>query len=165
MILLNENILIGHIAEENTLHTVSIESDEALVIFSGEDAYISPNWYPTKQIHHKHVPTWNYQVVHIYGKITFQRDTKSKMAVIGRLTKLYEGQTNGSNAWKIGDAPSDFIEEMLDHIVAFKITISKVFGKSKLSQNRDIEDYNNVANILETNGKHELYRSMKIKKI
>src|SRR5690606_42031974 len=60
------------------------------IFFRGEDAYISPNFYPSKQEHHRHVPTWNYQVVHMYGAITFQHDERTKRAAVGLLTKNQE---------------------------------------------------------------------------
>jgi transcriptional regulator len=161
LMLLNQNVLIGHIAYNNDLHRNFIKNDDVLAVFRGEDAYISPNWYPSKKIHHKHVPTWNYQVAHVNGKITFQHDKKTKISIVGKLTKHYEKKVNGPNGWKMADAPKEYMEAMLDSIVAFKIDISKVTGKSKLSQNREKQDFDNVANILEKNGKHTLSKRMK----
>jgi len=57
--------LIGHIAFANRMHEALEDGCKAVFIFKAEDSYISPNWYPTKAQHHKHVPTWNYQVVHM----------------------------------------------------------------------------------------------------
>ena len=161
LMFLNENVLIGHIARDNDLHSTFLRDEEVLAVFRGDDSYVSPNWYPTKKIHHKHVPTWNYQIVHIYGKITFQHDVKSKTAVVGKLTKNFENRTNGADAWKMADAPKDFLETMLDNIVAFKIDVSKVLGKSKLSQNKEAEDFDNVADMFEANGKYVLSEGMK----
>lgn len=165
ILLLNENVLIGHIALNNDLHLRALSDKEALVVFRGEDAYISPNWYPSKKTHHRHVPTWNYQVVHVYGKITFQHDSKSKRLVVGKLTQFHETKTNGADAWKMADAPRDFMETMLDNIVAFRIDISRVLGKSKLSQNRESQDYDHVADQLEANGKHKLSQAMRLKTV
>lgn len=98
MMMRDNNVLIGHIAYNNELHKILQNQDEVLVIFKGHDAYVSPNYYPSKQVHHKHVPTWNYEVVHVYGRINFMHDEKSKLAAVGMLTKLHETRTNGSSA-------------------------------------------------------------------
>src|SRR5829696_755310 len=80
-------VLVGHVALANDMHRLVAEGQEVLVIFRGVDGYISPNFYPTKQEHHRHVPTWNYQVVHIHGAISFQHDERSKRAAVGLLTR------------------------------------------------------------------------------
>ena len=144
--------LLGHLALNNDLHQLVSSGQEVLTIFRGEDAYISPNWYPTKPIHHRHVPTWNYQVVHIYGKIYYQNDEKSKLAAVGKLTKKMEERTNGETAWRMADAPSDYLNALLENIVAFRIEITKILGKSKVSQNREAIDFDNVANVLAEQG-------------
>src|SRR6056300_844903 len=84
LMLQGKHELLGHLALNNDLHQLLPSGKEILAIFRGEDAYISPNWYPTKPIHHRHVPTWNYQVVHVYGTIHYQDDDKSKLAVVGK---------------------------------------------------------------------------------
>jgi len=112
-----------------------------MVIFRGENAYISPNFYPSKADHHRHVPTWNYQVVHMYGTISFQHDDHAKRAAVGLLTRDHERRVNGTNAWKMADAPKDFMDRMLDNIVAFRVTVHRTLAKSKLSQNREKQDY------------------------
>src|SRR5262249_37252351 len=96
---------------------------------------------PTKPEHHRHVPTWNYQVVHAYGQITFQHDEHSKHAAVGLLTRTHERRVNGKNGWRMADAPTDFIEQMLGNIVTFRIQVRKLLEKSKLSQNREDRDY------------------------
>jgi transcriptional regulator len=79
--------LIGHFALANDMHRIVDDGQEILAIFRGVDGYISPNSYPSKQEHHRHVPTWNYQIVHVYGAISFQHDARSKRAAIGLLTR------------------------------------------------------------------------------
>jgi transcriptional regulator len=155
-----ETQLIGHIAKANDLHRITPPSTETLAIFQGGDSYISPNWYPTKKIHHKHVPTWNYQVVHIRGKIAFHHDTKTKTAVVGKLTKHFEIRTNGKDAWKMADAPRDFMADKLNDIVAFDIQISNITAKSKLSQNKDRVDFQNVGKQMERDGQSKLSEAM-----
>ncbi|WP_417689276.1 FMN-binding negative transcriptional regulator [Roseibium sp.] len=153
--------LIGHIALANDMHRTVEEGTEILLIFRGEDAYISPNWYLSKKTNPSHVPTWNYQVVHVYGRISFQHDEKSKRAVVGRLTKRFETETNGDAGWKMSDAPRDYMEMMLSNIVAFEIEITRMLGKSKLSQNRQLPDFLNVASELDARGAGDLSERMK----
>lgn len=133
--------LIGHVALANDMHRLVADGQEVLVIFRGEDAYISPNFYPTKSEHHRHVPTWNYQVVHVYGAITFQHDERTKRAAVGLLTQYHERRLNGAKAWRMADAPPDYMARMLNNIVAFRIAVSRTLAKSKLSQNREERDY------------------------
>ena len=111
-----------------------------LAVFRGADAYISPNTYPSKADHHRHVPTWNYQAVHIHGTISFQHDSHSKRAAVALLTRLHERRQNGPAAWKMADAPADYIDGMLKAIVGFAIPIDRLEGKRKLSQNRSPAD-------------------------
>jgi transcriptional regulator len=144
--------LVGHLARANELHKILPDGSDVLAIFQGDDAYVSPNWYASKAEHHKVVPTWNYSCVHVHGKMTFQHDTKSKIAAVGRLTQKHEKATNGAQAWKMSDAPSDYMAEMLDGIVAFEIEITRVLAKSKLSQNKPAEDIAGVARNLRAHG-------------
>ncbi|MCR6635395.1 FMN-binding negative transcriptional regulator [Devosia sp.] len=87
--------LVGHIALANDMHRLIAEGEEVLVIFRGVDGYVSPNFYPSKAEHHKQVPTWNYQVVHVHGTISFQHDETSKRAAVGLLTREHERRING----------------------------------------------------------------------
>lgn len=144
--------LIGHVALANDMHRLIQPGQEVLVIFRGEDAYVSPNYYPSKPEHHRHVPTWNYQVVHLYGAITFQHDTQSKRAAVGLLTRNHERRLNGAGAWRMADAPADYMAQMLDQIVAFRIDVTRTLAKSKLSQNREERDYLGVISGLEADG-------------
>lgn len=144
--------LIGHAALANDMHRLIADGQEVLVIFRGDDAYVSPNFYPSKLEHHKAVPTWNYQVVHMHGAITFQHDEHAKRAAVGLLTRTHERRLNGENAWRMADAPADFMEQMLGNIVAFRIDVTKVLAKSKLSQNRDERDYAGAISGLRASG-------------
>ena len=136
-----DGTLIGHVATANDMHRLIAEGQEVLVIFRGDDAYVSPNFYPSKAEHHRHVPTWNYQTVHAYGAITFQHDTHAKRAAVALLTRLHERRVNGDKAWRMADAPADYMDQMLGAIVAFRIKVRSLLAKSKLSQNRDARDY------------------------
>lgn len=155
--------LIGHVALANDMHRLIGEGQEVLAIFRADDAYISPNFYPTKPEHHRHVPTWNYQVVHIYGAITFQHDERAKRAVVGLLTSHHERRLNGPNAWRMADAPADYLEQMLGGIVAFRISVSRTLAKSKLSQNREERDYLGAVEGLRASGHDAMAERMAIR--
>ena len=142
------------------LHELIDDGTDMLAIFRAEDADISPNWYPTKQQTHRHVPTWNYQVVHVRGRVTFSHAHKDKLAVVGKLTKFQERQASGDKAWKMSDAPQDFMAHMLDNIVAFTIDIETITAKSKLSQNREEVDFTSVSGAMQRSGKADLSAAM-----
>ena len=144
--------LVGHVALNNDMHRIIPEGAPVLAIFRGQDGYVSPNLYPTKQDHHRHVPTWNYQVVHVAGAITFQHDDKTKRAIVGRLTRDHERRMNGDAAWRMADAPRDYMEGMLAAIVAFRIDITGIAAKAKLSQNREAVDHAGVVASFEARG-------------
>jgi len=125
-------VLHGHIAKANPLWKDS--SREALAIFQGTDAYISPNWYPTKQEHGKVVPTWNYVAVHAAGQIQFIDERHWKANFLERLTEEHE--SNQEKPWAVSDAPEEFTEKMLSAIVGFEIAVRELSGKWKISQNQ-----------------------------
>ena len=152
MLLAPGDRLIGHVAAANDLHQVIAEGAAVLAVFSGEDSYVSPNWYPGKAAHHRVVPTWNYRVVHIHGRIGFIHDMKRKRAIVGRLTARFERDVNGGDGWKMADAPDDFMDDQLAAIVGFEIAIDRIVGKSKLSQNRAAEDFAGVKQAFEARG-------------
>lgn len=156
-----EASLVGHIALANGLHRLICDDTPVLVIFRSEDAYVSPNWYPGKAKHHRVVPTWNYRVVHVHGRIGFQHDEKAKRAVVGRLTTRFERETNADAAWKMADAPADFMTEQLQAIVGIRIDIDRLEAKSKLSQNRAPEDFDSVTKELGDRDRPDLARRMR----
>lgn len=137
---------IGHVARINRMWRADPEQ-EVLVIINGRDTYITPNWYPGKQVHHKVVPTWNYATVHAWGRITANNDAKFKRMVTAVLTNIHE-KTNQPR-WKVGDAPQDYISMQLGKIVGIEIQIDRLVAKWKLSQNRTEEDREGVMRGLE----------------
>lgn len=156
-----DGALIGHVAKANDMHRLIPDGQEVLAIFRGDDAYVSPNYYPSKPEHHRHVPTWNYQAVHIHGSIAFQHDEQAKRAAVGLLTRTHERRLHGKNAWRMADAPPDYLREMLENIVAFRISVTRILAKSKLSQNRDERDYLGAVSGLENAGHHDLASRMR----
>lgn len=155
-----DGTLIGHAALANDMHRLLPDQTEVLAIFRGDDAYISPNTYPSKADHHRHVPTWNYQAVHMHGTITFQHDIQSKRAAVGLLTRNHEHRVNGDKAWKMADAPADYMAQMLDNIVAFRIGVTRILAKSKLGQNRDPRDLRGAIDGLTAQGHTALATKM-----
>ena len=151
-------ILRAHVARNNPVWQLSTNGDEVLVVFQADDAYISPNWYPSKHETHQQVPTWNYRVVHAYGKITIYDDEKYVRALVGRLTKKHEA--NQPKPWKMSDAPRDYMEMMVKSIVGIEIEITRLIGKFKLSQNRENRDRLNAAKVLVEQGNEILGKAM-----
>lgn len=130
--------LHAHVARNNPVWQNIANGDEVLVVFQVGDAYISPQWYPSKHEFHKQVPTWNYVVVHAYGKVTIRDDERYVRGVVARLTRTHEASQ--PEPWKMSDAPKDYLDAMLQAIVGIEIEITKIEGKSKLSQNKEHRD-------------------------
>jgi transcriptional regulator len=131
-------VLHGHVARNNPVWQDVANGDEVLVVFRAGDAYISPSWYPSKHETHKQVPTWNYVVVHAHGRITIRDDERYVRGVVARLTRTHEASE--PQPWKMGDAPKDFIDTLLKSIVGVQIDITRLEGKTKLSQNKEARD-------------------------
>ena len=144
--------LLAHVARANPLWQEVKDGDEALVIFRAASAYISPNWYPTKQEHHRTVPTWNYQVVHAHGTIWVRQDEAWLRGVVARLTRDHEMQSGQERPWKMTDAPREYIAQQLQAIVGLEIRISRLVGKWKLGQNREARDRLSAAAALDARG-------------
>lgn len=141
--------LIGHVARNNALWSTS-ESRDVLVIFKAADAYITPNWYPTKQETHEVVPTWNYVVVHAWGRLIVHDDAKWVRGAVGKLTQAMERMS--TVPWKMGDAPQDYLRGMLGNIVGIEIPLRRIEGKWKASQNRSDADRNGAIEGLRARG-------------
>ena len=134
--------LEGHVARANPQHRESRPGVDALVIFSGPNAYISPSWYPSKAAHGQVVPTWNYVAVHAYGPIRFRDDHDFLQRHLRALTAEHEATRE--RPWAVTDAPADFIAQQQRAIVGFELTISRLEGKWKMSQNRSAADIDGV---------------------
>ena len=135
--------LRGHISRANTQWRDYTPSVEALAIFSGPQRYITPKWYPEKQETGKVVPTWNYVVVHAYGYLKIIEDSEWLMAHLSSLTNIHEADS--TVPWKIADAPADYIASLAKGIVGLEITVERLEGKWKVSQNRSEQDRSGVA--------------------
>jgi transcriptional regulator len=153
------SVLTAHVARANPVWQNCGEGIDALVIFRGEESYISPNWYPSKHELHRQVPTWNYLAVHVHGRLVVQDQEKFVRGVVARLTRTHEATE--PRPWRMGDSPPDYIDSMLKAIVGLEIRITRLEGKAKLSQNRDDRDRLNAAEKLASKIKLGLSQAMR----
>lgn len=137
-----QGTLLGHVARANPHWGVFDGKQEALAIFHGPHAYISPSWYTTSPA----VPTWNYAVVHVYGVPRVVDDIGWLSHLVDRLVTIYEA--GRSQPWP-GVLPAEFRSNLLKAIVGFVMPIERVEGKFKLGQNRSVEDQQGVVRHLE----------------
>ena len=129
--------LHGHLARANPQWKLAATHD-ALAIFPGLDAYITPSWYATKAETGKVVPTWNYETIHAYGVPEFYDDPERLLDVVTRLTRHHEESRPAP--WQVGDAPPEFLQGQLRGIVGIRMPIRRLEGKRKMSQNRPAAD-------------------------
>lgn len=134
--------LYGHVARANPQWKLP-PVGEAMALFMGPDAYVSPSWYTSKQEHGKVVPTWNYIAVHAYGPAEFFDDPDRLLELVTKLTDRHEGPR--AKPWAVTDAPAPFIQAQLRGIVGLRLPITRIEGKRKMSQNRSEADRRGVA--------------------
>ncbi len=134
--------LQGHVSRTNLLLEDVSEKTEVLAIFHGPNAYISPSWYETKREHGKVVPTWNYAVVHAYGKLRILDDNQWLRDQLKRLTNTHEAKF--PEPWQVADAPQEFTEKLLQSIIGIEIEVVNLIGKWKVSQNQPVKNQKSV---------------------
>ena len=137
-----------HLARANPHCRDLAEGNEALMIFQGPDGYITPNWYPSKAAHGKVVPTWNYAVVHATGRPEVMTEKAWLLRHVTELTAQQE--RTEAKPWALSDAPDGYIDVMLRGIVGFRFAITRLEGKWKMSQNREVKDQQGVVRGLNT---------------
>lgn len=155
----SHGVLSAHVARANPIWQRCPTGNPVMVIFNGAQAYISPNWYPSKHELHRSVPTWNYEVVHVHGILSVHDDEKYVRRIVARLTKRHEAAE--PKPWKMGDSTPEFISGMLKNIIGIEIAITSIVGKTKLSQNREERDRMGAAASLEQLGNGELANRMR----
>jgi len=128
----------AHLARANRQWQDLEQGAEALLVFPGADAYVSPGYYPSKAENPKVVPTWNYLAVHAYGPVEVIHEAAPLLSIVSRLTDRHE--QGRSKPWKVADAPSDYLDGMLRAIVGIRLPIARLQGARKLSQNRSAQD-------------------------
>ena len=136
-------ILRAHVARANPLWRDARADVDTLVVFQGDDAYISPSFYPAKAEHGKVVPTWNYVMVQARGRIRAIDDAEWLRGFVTRLTDRHEAPR--AAPWAVTDAPADYIATMLRAIVGIEIVLTSLTGKWKASQNRPAADREGIA--------------------
>lgn len=142
--------LSAHVARANTLWQRCPTGTPVLAIFRGAQAYISPNWYPSKHETHRQVPTWNYEVVHAHGRLVVRDDERFVRGLVARLTRQHDAAE--PRPWKMSDSAPEWIDAMLRQIVGIQIEITSLVGKSKLSQNKEARDRQGAADTLAARG-------------
>ena len=143
-------VLRGHLSRANQQWRDYSPDVPALAIFAGPQHYITPSWYPAKTEHGKVVPTWNYIVVHAYGRLETYDDRESLLANVEALTTHHEA--NRPEPWKVSDAPASYIDAQLKGIIGISLRIDRLEGKWKISQNRSAADQASVAAALHEAG-------------
>jgi transcriptional regulator len=146
-------LLRCHMARANPQWRALESGKRALVMFSGTDHYITPGWYGSKREHGKVVPTWNYAAVHASGTARLIADAPALLRHLHELTDFHEA--GREEPWSVADAPSEYIEGMMKAIVGIEITVERLEGKWKASQNRPAADQLGVIAGLEALGSHE----------
>lgn len=126
-----DGALHGHVARGNEL--ARMDGAQVLAIFQGPSGYISPNWYPSKHETGREVPTWNYAVVHVHGRLKVIDEAAWLRRLLQALTDRHEADL--PQPWRVSDAPDDHIETSLRAIVGIEIAVERIEGKFKLSQN------------------------------
>ena len=127
-----------HLARANPHWKDLAAGGEAMMIFQGPEGYITPNWYTTKAQTGKAVPTWNYAIVHAYGRPEVMKDKEWLLRHVSELSDQQE--RTEAHPWKVSDAPASYIDVMLRGIVGFRFAITRLEGKWKMSQNREPQD-------------------------
>lgn len=136
--------LMGHVARANPQWR-SLSQQQCLTIFSGPHAYISPTWYEAQAV----VPTWNYVAVHAYGVCEVIEDRESLLEILRRSIAIYE--KGSSSPWEMGEV-DDYLSGQLKAIVGLRISLDRIEGKWKLSQNQSQERQMRVIQALKQTG-------------
>ena len=135
-------VLHAHVARANPVWRTLESEPRVLVIFQGMEAFITPSWYPTKKETGKMVPTWNYAVVHAHGSVRLHAEPEWLRRHVSELTGSQEA--GRAQPWSVEDAPADFIDRLVGAIVGLEITVERLTGKWKLSQNQGARDREGV---------------------
>lgn len=131
-------VMLGHVARANPHWKQFTGGKQAMLIFTGPNAYVTPNWYPTKQETHSMVPTWVYQAVHIQGRVESFDAAAELEAVVRALSDTMEQPR--AEPWSVDEAPREYIDIMLKGIIGIRFTIEKIDAKYKLDQNKKAQD-------------------------
>lgn len=143
-------ILRAHIARANSLWKTFDENSGCMAIFQGPVSYISPSYYPSKKISERVVPTWNYAVVHVHAKLKVIDNAAWILNQINTLTQQQEAARE--QPWKVSDAPADYVDQLLGALIGLELSIERIEGKWKVSQNQSPLDHQGVIDGLTREG-------------
>jgi transcriptional regulator len=146
-------MLEGHVAKANPLWKTLAPGVPVLAIFMGATHYLTPSWYPAKQLDGKVVPTWNYSVVHAHGAIRFFDSPEEALVKVRHLTERQEAARR--EPWAVTDAPREYLDSMLRRIIPFEISLTRLQGKFKASQHRPADERDAVTAALRQEGVDE----------
>lgn len=135
-----KHVATGHIARANPQWKQG--AGKGLIVLNGPEAYVTPSWYPSKAEHGKAVPTWNYEAVHITGRVEWFDDPARLEAMLDQLSQFYESER--VEPWTIGDAPRAYLDALKRGIVGVELHAERVEAKRKLSQNKTGADFAGV---------------------
>jgi len=138
-VMLEDGLFVSHCARANP-HRNLVDEEEALLIFAGPQAYVSPSHYPSKAVHGRVVPTWNYEAVHVHGRLSWFEEPDRLLGVVTRLSDHHEAGRDP--AWSVDDAPAAYIHRLLNGIVGLELRPTRIEAKRKLSQHQNAEDRN-----------------------
>ena len=136
-----EITIYSHVSRANP-QWKTFGAQEIMLIFQGTHTYISPRWY-----NHVNVPTWNYMMVHVYGKVRLLPDDEL-LAFLSRLVHAHEKNTS----YSLEGLPKDFVQKEIKGVVGFAIDVTRIDAGYKLSQNRNDEDHENIVRELDKRG-------------
>jgi transcriptional regulator len=136
-----EITIYSHISRANR-QWKTFGSQEIMLIFQGAHTYISPRWY-----NHVNVPTWNYMMIHVYGKVRLLQDDEL-FAFLSRLVHAHEMNTS----YSLEGLPQDFVQKEIKGVVGFVIDVTRIEAGYKLSQNRNDEDHESIVQELDKRG-------------
>lgn len=154
----SQGVLHCHVARANSVWQDIATGEEVLAVFRAAESYVSPNWYPSKHEFHKQVPTWNYIVAHAHGRVTIRDDERYIRGVVARLTRIHEASE--PHPWKMSNSSKDFIDTMVKAVVGIEIRITRLVGKAKLSQNKEVRDMRSAGEKLVAKGEGMLGGAM-----
>lgn len=140
--------LHAHAARANHEVPMSLTGIPALFVFQGPNAYISPSWFPSKLLDGRAVPSWNYIVIHVEGILKTHNEPDWLVAHLEQLT--YSQENEREHPWVLNDAPKEYIDTLVGHVVGIEFEITRLTGKWKLSQNRPVGDQAGVIEGLKT---------------
>ncbi|NWB99171.1 FMN-binding negative transcriptional regulator [Pseudomonas gingeri] len=150
-------LLTAHVARANPVWQRNPDGTPVMVIFRGADAYVSPNGYASKHETHRQVPTWNYEVVQVHGVMRVMQEEKLLRRTLALLTRHHE--SSESRPWRMGDAPREYLDEMVSKIVGIEIELQRLECKRKLNQNKETRDRLSAISHLRERG-HEALASV-----